>query len=192
MFNHPFWGDNESTDTPWLTAIYDQDNIGPVVINGGELTTTNGAPYVVQDSGNSNGTIPPMTFNGTTFNTFGESGPAAELVDFYDPNGAAYADPSAPDLLINTLLPTTQGVSGVALSNEAGNPNIELFGGTTGSVFQRMNYNKRSAAPPSAPGAGLCTTYAVAGTTTGTCKLQVMCGTSSTPVTIEDNVGSGC
>jgi hypothetical protein len=43
-----------------------------------------------------------------------------------------------------------------------------------------------------APGAGQCQIFAVAGTAPGTCKLQAICGIRATPVTIVDNVGSGC
>ena len=43
-----------------------------------------------------------------------------------------------------------------------------------------------------APGAGSCKFEVVAGTTGGTCKLQMLCGTSTTAVTVLDNVGTGC
>ena len=43
-----------------------------------------------------------------------------------------------------------------------------------------------------APGAGEFKVTVVAGTTAGTCKLIARAGTSTTPVTIIDNVGSGC
>lgn len=45
---------------------------------------------------------------------------------------------------------------------------------------------------PGAPGAASCIMSVVAGTNAGSCKLQATCGTSGTPVTIIDNVGSGC
>lgn len=44
----------------------------------------------------------------------------------------------------------------------------------------------------SAPGAGVCKEAWVAGTAGGSCKKIAYCGTSTTPVTIIDNVGSGC
>jgi hypothetical protein len=46
--------------------------------------------------------------------------------------------------------------------------------------------------PNSAPGAALVKLTAEAGTTGGTCKIVARAGTSATPVTIIDNVGSGC
>lgn len=46
--------------------------------------------------------------------------------------------------------------------------------------------------PGTAPGAGFGKMEWVAGTNAGTCKLIAYAGTSTTPVTIVDNVGSGC
>jgi hypothetical protein len=43
-----------------------------------------------------------------------------------------------------------------------------------------------------APGVGFLKLAATAGTTAGTCKIIAYAGTSTTPVTIVDNVGSGC
>lgn len=48
------------------------------------------------------------------------------------------------------------------------------------------------AASGSAPGAGAMKFDVVAGTNGGTCKLIAYAGTSATPVTVVDNVGSGC
>ncbi len=48
-----------------------------------------------------------------------------------------------------------------------------------------------AADPGTAPGAGKARMYWVAGTTPGTAKLIAYAGTSSTPVTIVDNVGGG-
>lgn len=42
-----------------------------------------------------------------------------------------------------------------------------------------------------APGAGFCVLKAVAGTNAGSGKLIARCGTSTTPVTVVDNIGSG-
>jgi hypothetical protein len=44
----------------------------------------------------------------------------------------------------------------------------------------------------SAPAGGYCKESWVAGTNAGTCKKIAYCGTSTTPVTIVDNVGAGC
>lgn len=46
--------------------------------------------------------------------------------------------------------------------------------------------------PGTAPGAGITKIHAMAGTNAGTCKLVAYAGTSTTPVTIVDNIGSGC
>lgn len=52
-------------------------------------------------------------------------------------------------------------------------------------------FSKQSAAPSTAAGAGFCKEFWVAGTNSGSGKLQAICGTSTTPVTIVDNVGAG-
>jgi hypothetical protein len=70
------------------------------------------------------------------------------------------------------------------LKNEAGT-------GPTNFVLG-ASYSKLSSAPASAPGAGKCATFVVAGTNSGSCKMQMQCGTSATPVTLLDNVGVGC
>ncbi len=63
----------------------------------------------------------------------------------------------------------------------------------SGNVFDNtLIENKLSGAPDSAIGAGLCREFVVAGTNPGTCKLEIMCGTSTTPIPIADNIGSGC
>ncbi|HXA24011.1 MAG TPA: hypothetical protein VNW90_17125 [Acetobacteraceae bacterium] len=50
----------------------------------------------------------------------------------------------------------------------------------------------KMAADSAAPGAGVLKLEATAGTNAGTCKIIAYAGTSATPVTIADNVGSGC
>jgi hypothetical protein len=51
---------------------------------------------------------------------------------------------------------------------------------------------QKKTASNTAPGAGLLKFQVVAGTTGGTCKIIAYAGTSTTPVTIVDNVGGGC
>lgn len=51
---------------------------------------------------------------------------------------------------------------------------------------------KKISASGTAPGAGNVKLDAVAGTNAGTCKIIMYAGTSTTPVTIVDNVGAGC
>ena len=48
------------------------------------------------------------------------------------------------------------------------------------------------AATGTAPGAGYAKFEWVAGTNGGSCKMIAYAGTSTTPVTVIDNVGSGC
>jgi hypothetical protein len=60
---------------------------------------------------------------------------------------------------------------------------------TTGS---NPLYLSKNAIADAAPGAGYVTFKAVAGTNSGTCKIVMKAGTSATPVTLVDNVGSGC
>ncbi len=52
-------------------------------------------------------------------------------------------------------------------------------------------FSGKATDPGSAAGAGYCKTYWVAGTAGGSGKLVAYCGTSTTPVTIVDNVGTG-
>ena len=59
-------------------------------------------------------------------------------------------------------------------------------------TFDGQGYQvAKTSAPGSAPGAGACQIYAVAGTGT-TCNIDAICGTSTTPVVIGTSVGSGC
>jgi hypothetical protein len=51
---------------------------------------------------------------------------------------------------------------------------------------------KLDGAPVKAVGANECHIFVVAGTNSGSCKLQAICGTSTTAVTIADNIGAGC
>jgi hypothetical protein len=78
------------------------------------------------------------------------------------------------------------GTTGTA--GTTGNPYIEpmrLLG--TGEVRQ-----PKVTASGTAPGAALAKMSWVAGTNSGSCKLISYAGTSNTPVTVVDNVGSGC
>jgi hypothetical protein len=75
-----------------------------------------------------------------------------------------------------------------------------VFGGSpngsdqTGMVKAATAFDARklSGALSVAAGAGHCQIFAVAGTNSGTCKLQAICGTGTRPVTLVDNIGSGC
>ncbi len=50
----------------------------------------------------------------------------------------------------------------------------------------------KNAVADSAPGAGYVSFKAVAGTTSGKCKIVMKAGTSATPITLIDDIGSGC
>jgi hypothetical protein len=69
----------------------------------------------------------------------------------------------------------------------SGNENVNTV--TLRKVTSGAGANVAAAA---APGTGKLTLEVVAGTTSGTCKIIAYAGTSTTPVTIVDNVGSGC
>lgn len=77
---------------------------------------------------------------------------------------------------------------GMTLQNSGG-----LNIGSTAAVLaaSEVGLNKVSASG-SAPGAGTLKFAAVAGTNAGSCKIITYAGTSTTPVTIVDNVGTGC
>ncbi len=70
------------------------------------------------------------------------------------------------------------GLVGIGTTNAAGN-------------IGELALSKQ-AASGLAPGVGNLKIGVVAGTNTGTCKIIAYAGTSTTPVTIVDNVGGGC
>lgn len=93
-------------------------------------------------------------------------------------------------LFILLLLSHDCFASGISGQNASG---ISVVPTTTlGVITTPIQGSKLSGSPSVAPGAGVCQFFYVAGTNVGSCKLQVQCGTSSTPVLIVDNVGSGC
>jgi hypothetical protein len=51
---------------------------------------------------------------------------------------------------------------------------------------------KLSSAPGIAAGAGNVEIFTVAGTNDGTCKIEAIAGTGTTPVVLADNIGTGC
>lgn len=62
---------------------------------------------------------------------------------------------------------------------------------TLGNLASGAFASAKVTAPGLAPGAGIAALYWVAGTTAGTAKLIAYAGTSTTPVTLMDNVGAG-
>ena len=63
---------------------------------------------------------------------------------------------------------------------------------STGDMLAIQYLLREQAAAPPVPPNGGCVIYAVPGTNSGSCKIVAKCGTSNTPVTITDNIGSGC
>lgn len=97
-----------------------------------------------------------------------------------------------------TLNITGQGnilASGAWTHTFANSPVYRLYvntnGGTSALAIGETQTAKISASGV-APGAGFAKFSWVAGTNAGTCKLISYAGTSTTPVTIVDNVGTGC
>jgi hypothetical protein len=72
-------------------------------------------------------------------------------------------------------------------------PGAFQIGSTTaaGAAAGELVQTKETAST-TAPGAGFAKLEWVAGTNAGTCKLIAFAGTSNTPVTVVDNVGTGC
>ena len=81
---------------------------------------------------------------------------------------------------------------GTATSNWVQYGSVYKIDGSGNETANTLTVAKLASAPTTAPGAGKLILFAVAGTTSGTCKLQAMAGTSTTPTTVVDNVGSGC
>lgn len=74
---------------------------------------------------------------------------------------------------------------GTFTGNSWNDGHVQITGG--GQIVQA-----KISDPNTAPGAGKLQLTVEAGTTAGTCKIVARAGTSATPVTIVDNVGSGC
>jgi hypothetical protein len=120
-YYYPFV-DQEATNNNFVATFLLNDPAQPYVFIGGNIDTRNAAPYIQQDNGGY-GSI----FLGMTFNTFGISVAAPEIINYT--NGS----PVSPTQLINTWNPT-----GVALSNQAGNPNILALGNGPYSLMQSL------------------------------------------------------
>lgn len=76
-------------------------------------------------------------------------------------------------------------------SGSATNYNIYSAGNGANWLNSGVQFGKITD-PGTAPGAAKLALRVVAGTNAGTCKIIAYAGTSTTPVTIADNVGSGC
>lgn len=89
---------------------------------------------------------------------------------------------TAQNALIEALRIANTGFIGIGTATPVAT--LDIFGGS-------LSLSKLASAPASAPGAGRCLFFTVAGTNAGSAKYQAMCGTSTTPVTIVDNIGAG-
>lgn len=101
--------------------------------------------------------------------------------------GAASAFRIYTNGLVSNLLAATFDTSG----------NVKLpvslqVGGSGATVAAGETAGAKISASGSAPGAGYAKMEWIAGTNSGTCKLISYAGTSTTPVTIIDNVGASC
>lgn len=99
------------------------------------------------------------------------------------------ATSSTAPVLVPNRGDTTTGFGAQA----SGNANV-IIGGAENTRWITAGGEQRvkGTDPGSAPGAAFAKTYWVTGTNAGSCKLVGYAGTSTTPVTIVDNVGSGC
>ncbi len=113
-------------------------------------------------------------------------------------NSAGTATPIPPYSRGSTFAGVGPGFQfGVPTGGDKGNGSLNLAGAVyvNGSVMLDSSGNLGAAKQggvPAAAGAGSCRIFIVAGTNAGSCKAQMICGTSTTPVTLVDNVGSGC
>jgi hypothetical protein len=89
-YYYPFI-DQEFANSNFVATFLLNDPAQPYVFLSGNIDTRNAAPYVQQDNGGYG-----STFLGMTFNTFGQSVPAAAIVNYT--NGS----PVSPTQLINT------------------------------------------------------------------------------------------
>lgn len=124
-----------------------------------------------------------------------------EYVTLTDGNGNLLTVGSGTGTVTSVSVTTANGVSGTvatstttpAISVTLGNitPTTVQVGGSGATMSTgELGFNKISASG-TAPGAGFAKMEWVAGTNANTGKLIAYAGTSTTPVTIIDNVGGG-
>jgi hypothetical protein len=95
----------------------------------------------------------------------------------------AMGSPAGSLSLVTGYDPSGNAIFFMREDGDIGNPRA-ILGGTGAIVAAKGT--------PFAPGAGFGELMWVAGSNAGTCKLVALAGTSTTPTTIVDNVGSGC
>ena len=120
-YYYPFV-DQEFANSNFIATFLLNSPAQPYVFVSGNIDTRNSAPYIQQDNGGYGSTVLGMAFG-----TFGASTSAAEILNYT--NGT----PLSPTQLIDTWNPV-----GVALSNQAGNPNILTLGNGSSSMMQSL------------------------------------------------------
>lgn len=119
-----------------------------------------------------------FTLGGTSYWTF-----AADQFKSRSASKTCWTSGTASTTSDLCLARVAAGVVGVGASSS----------NTTNGEMRTTTYSAAKISDPgTAPGAALVKIIAVAGTNAGSCKLVAYAGTSTTPVTIVDNVGSGC
>lgn len=188
-------------DTTVVDATDTNCTAGGIPIAGDESLASTCTVHCTAGVWKFDGTIPDGPW---AWATYPDGGPLGSRTDFFQFNDGTLLslysqNSSQPNVVFfhwGRLLLNGQidGALELVTPDHAGTAvlTIPAETGTLAVVADNPVYNKLSAAPVAAPGAGKCVTFAVAGTNAGSCKLQAQCGTSTTPVTIVDNVGSGC
>lgn len=173
---------------------------GNSITSSGWLAFNNGGLLALDGNGN-------VSLFSEGFNTGGG-------VAFYGPTGTHYATLAGGSLSFWNGASLNYGSGTVSLAGTSGGAvaitsgNILLTPGTGDATVAETSLMVGSATPATlatgelglakisasgtAPGAGSLKVEAVAGTNAGTCKIIAYAGTSTTPVTLVDNVGSGC
>jgi predicted RecA/RadA family phage recombinase len=152
--------------------------VGTTTISGG----TN--PYILYDNNGVLGNLQtiPVANGGTNCTS-------ASITCFNNITGftaAGTTGTTSTNLVFSTSPVLVTPALGVATATS-----LEL--GNTGATLATGEFDlAKISASASAPGAGNLKIAAVAGTNANTCKIIAYAGTSTTPVTIIDNVGSGC
>ncbi len=163
-------------------------------------------PMVIADipTGTSGATVPlnngantwsqPQTFNGSsqpaTFKADNAAGAQILVTGNSNTNKQLYLgyNTTGDYGVIQAIL---QGTAAKPLFLNGGGGPVG-FGLTTGTGNTGEIMLPKISASGSAPGAAVLKLAAVAGTNAGTCKIIAYAGTSTTPTTLVDNVGSGC